>query len=457
MTDNKHFGDVWVYIDNSNLWIQGQRTYAEKNKMKVSWDPTWRFDVGRLKEILMGQSGLTAEEKMFEVKVELYGSTPPPVDTVWKAIESHNVKVNKFARSSWTNREKQVDNELNGDSIDQANKSFYQSVPAVFVIVSGDRDLLSAVTRITQKGFKVHLWSWKNGLASVYEKEQDERIDWSLFQVHLLDDYLETIGFKANTFRVDRNILDPHGIVVLDPLTKVDEVEEFLDCLGTPFYRYKVVSKRPGASSHDLVIIPAHARSMEHSELRKLFAESKAWLERDGVNVLSYLEYSQNYLHSSNDVVLERWEQFKEWPEEMGDNSTEKQKPVAQDADKGLIDNGGDGDSDGFIDVNRGLNKRRNRLKKTEDNSRRRCHWRLYCSRALDCKWGHTKAEEDYFRVYGNKRPLKFQLCRRDDCIRGKACNYAHGPEELFCPTCDQTGAHEMRDCPERAPNARWN
>ena len=98
-------GTVHIYIDNSNLWIQGQKTYAEKKGLTVEWDPTWRFDVGRLKDILTRNSPLQDREMSFNVKVHLYGSTPPPVDTVWQAIKSHDVDVNTFARSTWTGRE----------------------------------------------------------------------------------------------------------------------------------------------------------------------------------------------------------------------------------------------------------------------------------------------------------------------------------------------------------------
>ena len=42
--------------------------------------------------------------------------------------------------------------------------------------------------------------------------------------------------------------------------------------------------------------------------------------------------------------------------------------------------------------------------------------------------------------MYGMKNPTKDQYCRKDDCIRGKACSFAYSIEELFCPTCGKTG-----------------
>ncbi|KAL2168678.1 hypothetical protein VTG60DRAFT_6961 [Thermothelomyces hinnuleus] len=327
--DHPPRGNIYIYIDHANLWIQGQKTYAEKKRLKVSWDPTWRFDIGRLRGILLAHSGLNADEKTFEPKVSLYGSTPPPVDMVWRGIESHNVKVKTFKRSSWNRREKQVDAELIAESSVQAADAYYAQVPAVFIIVSGDRDVRSAIVRITtQYRFPVHLWSWENALARVFRaankqekgeeeegNDKDSEIDRDLFHVHLLDDHLEEVGFHASTFRIDRAVINEHSIVVLDPLPRADRVENFLDRLRTPVYRYEFVPKRPDASSSDLAIIPAHAPFMKPAELDDLFVESKRELERSGLSVLSYFEYKQRYLSSSEtDKSLALSNRFHELP-----------------------------------------------------------------------------------------------------------------------------------------------
>ncbi len=457
-------GNIFIYIDNSNLWIQGQRTYAEKNNLNVSWDPTWRFDVGCLRDILLKKSGLKEDEQTFDVKVNLYGSTPPPLDTVWTAIASHNVKVNTFKRSSWTRREKQVDAELIADSIEQACEARLNKIPAVFIIVSGDRDLRSAITRITKKrGFQVHLWSWKNGLAGAYTKD-DEDIAQHLFEVHLLDNYLDEVGFRVSEFRVDRAMISPHSIVVLDPLPEADKVEAFLKRLGTPVYRYEIKPKREGAASLDLAIIPAFAPSMSDDHLRELFMESQSKLQSKDLTVLTYLEYSQKYGaggRANNALTISG--RFKE----LSPLETESARCEADDSDS----DDGDHDSkhkagteeeeeeqtkpdDGFTKVNQRSEKQRARMRRNEEHSHTRCVWGRYCSRGLDCTYGHTKEEESHFQVYRSLKPKKYKYCNKDGCTRGKGCLFAHGAGEIFCPTCEKTGKHEMADCPERFPSA---
>ena len=276
---------IHIYIDNSNLWIQGQKTYAETMGQAVSFDPTWRFDVGRLKAILTKNSSLGDENIDFHVKVKLYGSTPPPVDTVWEAIKSHDVTVNTWARSAWTGREKQVDQRIAVDSASQAADDQHGGIRSEFMLVTGDSDLLPAVEAIATRGFPVHVWSWGNCLAGVYKQQKEE-----LVQVHILDEYLEAIGFRETNFRIDRTAINANSVVVLDPLPKADEIEKYVSSLNIPVYRYDYLKKRADASSQDLIIIPAFAKQMKHEELVNLFQNTKAALESCRLVVLTFFD-----------------------------------------------------------------------------------------------------------------------------------------------------------------------
>lgn len=432
-------GYVRIYIDNSNLWIQGQKTYAERQGLREPWDPTWRFDVGRVKAILLENSALHPQHKELTVKVKLYGSTPPPVDTVWKAIESHNVEVSTFARSSWTGREKEVDAEMIADSVDEASEDYHSTADSVFMIVSGDRDLDRAVQKISQKyGFQVHVWSWKNALAGIYSQRQVD-----LVEVHQLDDYINDIGFHETAFRLDRNTLDPHSIVIVDALSKADEIKEFRIKLRISTYTYVHTSE--GTASQDLIIIPAFAHHMTYEEKARLFQEASKGLKALGLRVLPYQEYKQ-LCGAEPEIILETSNRFQELPGDKfaghadGDDAEDKDEPVIAE--------------DGFTEVNRKARRQKERMRINEHKSRHRCDWRLYCQRELDCKYGHTKDEENYFKTASHKRARKIKLCNNSECIRGAACHYAHGEADLFCPTCGRTGAgHQMWDCPESERN----
>jgi len=145
------------------------------------------------------------------------------VDTVWRAIESHDVKVNTSLRSKWTGREKEVDGKIIGDSIDDMWKDLSASRASVFIIVSGDRDLDVAVQKITENGFRVHIWSWDIGLAAVYKRREGSGV-----LVHYLDNFIDRIGLNHTVFRIDRNAIDLHSLVVMDALSKADGSRHFV-------------------------------------------------------------------------------------------------------------------------------------------------------------------------------------------------------------------------------------
>ncbi|KIW05774.1 uncharacterized protein PV09_03630 [Verruconis gallopava] len=432
-------GVVHIYIDNSNLWIEGQKTYARKNHQSVSFDPTWRFDIGRLKDVLTRKSGPYLEGLNPEINIHLYGSTPPPVDTVWQAIKLHNVKVRTFERSSWTGREKLVDSELSLDSFEQALEDAYNKVRSEFMIVSGDKDMLSSVSRIDQRGFPVHVWSWKLSMTGAYSS--DERL--RNVKVHYLDDHLEEIGFCETSFRIDRNTIDPCSIVVLDPLPKADDIEQYVGSLTVPVYRYEYAQKRVCAASKDLVIIPALAQLMDPDDKTLLFKAAASALSKSGLEVITYFEYVQRFLKNTDpsQFVLELSNRFEEYPRPEDINPQDSQRHEAP----GKLNAAGD---DGYIEVKHWSEKRKKYLDQKEYKAAKRCMWGFYCEKGKYCKLGHTDAERDHFKTYGPKKVRKTKLCRINNCIKGEKCPFAHGEADLLCPTCNKTGVgHRIGGC----------
>ncbi|KAK0652660.1 hypothetical protein B0T16DRAFT_322287, partial [Cercophora newfieldiana] len=153
-------GNIYIYIDNSNLWIQGRKTHAAALNLHTEDDPTWRFDAGILKSILLQKCRIETEPNQKNVHTYLYGSTPPPVDTVWEAFGHRNVKVKTFERNHHSGREKKVDTQLVTDAVNDAADAAILRVDSEFVIVSGDSDIRTAVMSIADKRkFPVHVWS----------------------------------------------------------------------------------------------------------------------------------------------------------------------------------------------------------------------------------------------------------------------------------------------------------
>lgn len=88
---------VMVYIDNSNIFISTQKHSARKKKFfdGVS-DSNCRIDVGKLvNEAKCGRDIIHGK---------LYGSEPPVLDTVWKAIREKKIQVNVLSKKDTQNR-----------------------------------------------------------------------------------------------------------------------------------------------------------------------------------------------------------------------------------------------------------------------------------------------------------------------------------------------------------------
>ncbi|KAF2687082.1 hypothetical protein K458DRAFT_385905 [Lentithecium fluviatile CBS 122367] len=404
---------VHIYIDNSNLWIQGQKTSARAKNLKVELDPQWRFDVGKLQNVLTREFAYRYTGSNVCYEYNLYGSTPPPVDTVWNVIRSNNVNVNTFKRSKWTGQEKKVDAQLIADTTDRAAEDYYRGVEAEFVLVSGDSDMLPAVYKIVARGFRVHIWSWKNCLASEYRHQVVEGI-----QVHELDAHLSEIGFRETSFRIDRDIINPNSVVVLDPVPKVDVINDFCSGLGIPIYRYDQ-ERADESGAVDLVIIPSVA--MEADDWDYFIERSKKVLVPHGLTVLTHREYRGHHLKDSSQDELKISNRF-----------AELQVPEGQDGhgdDKDIDDEEGNRDGS-FTLVNRSLEKQKKRLKINEQK-------------------GHGRWEKDAAKTYGTKKAKKHDMCPFGDKCWRRDCFFAHKPEELICPTCNRAG-HRIGTCLER-------
>lgn len=76
---------LFVYVDNSNVWIEGRRVSAVAKGLAHSHyeaqehdilDPDWTYDFGRLYEFACPEGSKVGRSILF-------GSKPPPNDSLW--------------------------------------------------------------------------------------------------------------------------------------------------------------------------------------------------------------------------------------------------------------------------------------------------------------------------------------------------------------------------------------
>ena len=182
---------VILYIDNSNIFINAQKHSALKRKfLKCVQDRTCRIDVGALTRI--------ANNNRLIIHGKLYGSEPPALDSVWRAIRERKIEVHRSEKSAWNLREKRVDTELVAAAIDDINELKEEAGDyRTIILFTGDEDMIPVVHRALKHKWKVEVWSFKVALKSKYYEitKQSDNV-----KIFFIDDFFDKFTFQQLYF-----------------------------------------------------------------------------------------------------------------------------------------------------------------------------------------------------------------------------------------------------------------
>jgi uncharacterized LabA/DUF88 family protein len=151
--------DCLILVDNSNIFIEGQK-YSAKQKGVVKsavsdrdpCDPSWRINFANLLQHLANGRKI--------IDAILVGSRPPKNDGVWESAKHNGFQVSVFNRSG--GEEKSVDTELvaRGTEIICSTPK-----PHILVIASGDRDFIPLVNVAHRKGWEVEMCAFSSAFS----------------------------------------------------------------------------------------------------------------------------------------------------------------------------------------------------------------------------------------------------------------------------------------------------
>ena len=150
----------FLYVDNSNVWIEGMHVSAVQIGLAPDiWtaqnanmcDHDWKIDFGRLYGFAGGQTSEVG-------RAVLFGSRPPPNDTLWEIARSKGFEPIVYDRNI-RNREKKVDTsiatEIMADSYERMSAERDE-----ITLVAGDSDFVPTVQNLRGRGFTVHVMFW---------------------------------------------------------------------------------------------------------------------------------------------------------------------------------------------------------------------------------------------------------------------------------------------------------
>lgn len=159
----------FLYVDNSNIWIEGMHVAAYKNglvpdvwdavKNKIC-DQSWKLDFGKLFQFAGG-------DKSDVKKATLFGSRPPQNDSVWMAAERHGFEVVIYDRNV-ANHEKKIDTDIVATMMENSYELLTIGEDEM-TLVSGDADYVPAIEKLKKRGIPVHVVFWKHASRELKE------------------------------------------------------------------------------------------------------------------------------------------------------------------------------------------------------------------------------------------------------------------------------------------------
>jgi len=158
----------YIYVDNSNLYIEGRRVAAVASGIVSNiieamnngiLDQGYTISFGKLHEFLCGS------DKRHIKRAALFGSRPPPNDGIWQYAKRAGFELHLEDRN-WANKEKRIDTGIATLMIKDAYKSdgYRSGNPKadVFVLVAGDSDYVPVIDELKKDGFDVEVVFWNH-------------------------------------------------------------------------------------------------------------------------------------------------------------------------------------------------------------------------------------------------------------------------------------------------------
>jgi uncharacterized LabA/DUF88 family protein len=150
----------FVYVDNSNVWIEGMHVSAVVSghvpdiwtaiQQKIC-DYNWKMDFGKLFNFAGGAP--------IDVgRAVLFGSRPPKNDSLWVAAEKMGFEVVVQDRNA-SNREKRIDTGIVTELVADCYE-FMKPESDIITLVAGDGDYVPTIERVRKRGMRFDVVFW---------------------------------------------------------------------------------------------------------------------------------------------------------------------------------------------------------------------------------------------------------------------------------------------------------
>lgn len=421
-----------TYVDDSNMWIEAKKLAAFKSKLKCVEDPRLRLDIGKVTDVVaMGRDVAWGT---------LYGSEPPPIDTVWQKIRDRGWKVITTKRNPFTKKEKQVDHQMVADIT--ALVSDRSVAKGKVVIVSGDADMILAVKESLKMKWSIEIWMWESSISNLLKKMAEENPQ--LINISKLDSKLEAVTFTNFKFG-EKKIPKSHSAIIknIDFSPDVEWQKNLSEKLGWPF-QFCLIGPDGGLDNpvdyEDIILIFANVKSVDGKEFGQIFHEIFKNLEQEYPGkIVNFPAYCGKFYQKGEICIANKYDALQIVDEQLlSANNTSTGASSYKHADE-LHEN--DEDEADFQVV-----QKQPRIKNQQYSIP--CESRSSCKNRLKCKYHHTDNEKKFFRNLGKDK----ECCHKAKgyCKHGQRCFYAHSDKDSFCCNFHKWG-HLKEKCKQKS------
>ena len=443
---------IHIFVDDSNIWIEAKKLQGRAKGFKANEDHRVRIDMGKLADLIA--DGRCVQEGV------LYGSEPPPVDTVWKKIREKGWRVNSQRRSLTTGKEKKVDTSLATDVTETAILTPLHERTTI-VVVSGDSDMIPALDKILkQERWKIEIYMWRHAIAkglTRYAADNSERVE-----IKHLDAYLGKATYTSMKFpiasnpQLKRKVKESGVVLTMVPDAFGNRIpdeawcEELESIAQWPFQYYWF--ERDGKATDHLVLVFINDREGEKFNIASFLETIKTSGSDDSYNssyhlpkvtlVQTFLNFVKEIFEDEPDEVLRQLDAVLEKPGQYD------QEDVC----------GGSNNEKDYVSDSEGKwsqiysKKRPPRQHKYSEP----CPFKFNCRHGTRCLYQHSEEERKDFSQRKDGRGNR--LRKTEECthfmqhqcrkIRSE-CDFAHGAKDAWCPRCLSVG-HYRKDCPKK-------
>lgn len=159
----------FLYVDNSNVWIEGMHVAAVQNGLAPNLyaaqqnnicDYSWKIDFGRLLQFAGG-------ERHEVGRAVLYGSRPPKNDSLWEAARHQGFEPVVHDRN-FSNKEKKIDTQIATDIVADSFQRMDPEKDEV-TLVAGDSDYVPTIEKLKELGFRLYVVFWDHAARELRE------------------------------------------------------------------------------------------------------------------------------------------------------------------------------------------------------------------------------------------------------------------------------------------------